>query len=580
MDTLRTISTWNVDHACTYVPKYSTDNLRLSLARHRAVQKSNRNLGAWKLGNTNLESCKICKSINCEATSRATFEDEEEEETSKMEREACSFSVERDTEEEDGMALCMDPLDSLVHLLRSKRNRSLPRTETELTQLRGFVPFDFEGTDLSRKEDTLQGWAEKSVWSMVCAMELGLISSQNNVLFDAMPDQRSYVNVASAAVPKSLSLIDNSSVSAASKSSRIIRMKSRRRKKRSSKCASRSKSESPFIQSKEVKENFCKTRRSHDSTTTDNDLNTVDKFWRYQKRRHESSKNAEQFPSGETRNDDPSVSAGYRDSVAAKRDDNDNLPNQSNHTSNILPTQVNIPQTGTSSREVKSPCRNDASNFASRDYDRSEGTDGWTKRTDFDTSPTKPVNVQQKRMNEDCDEDERLRYSREDRDAYVSSTIDDHQDNISIEMESEQSEKEQSEKEQSENEDLALEESASLDEAESSNFGAAHSSNFGAAHSSNFGDARPSSFNEATTTTTKPMRKVAKSGVTRKKGYRWSDGSYELRRVTRGSMKVSKDLFVGKLVWGYYSGWWPGENFKILFFLFSFYLNSVRKKED
>ncbi|XP_043512966.1 uncharacterized protein LOC122530237 isoform X1 [Frieseomelitta varia] len=597
---------------------------------------------------------------------------------------------------------------------------------------------DFEETDLSRKEDTLQGWAGKSVWSMVCAMELGLISSvsQNNVLHDTMPDERSYVNVAGVAVPKStLPLINNSSVSAASKSSRI-RLKSRRRKKkRSSKCASRSKSESPFIRGKEVKENFCKTRRSYDSTTMDNDLNTVDKFWRYQKRRHEGTKNAEQFPCSETRNDDPSVSAGYRDSLAAKRDDNDNLPNQSNHTANILPTRVNIPQTGTSSREVKSSCRNDAGNIASRGYDRSAGNDRWTRRTDFKTS-SKPVNVRQKRM-VDRDEDKRLRYSREDRN-------DDHQGNVSVEPESEESSKEQSENE----EDLALDELASLDEAESSNFGAARSSNSGDARSSSFREARPSSFGGSTllnfdearsssfneppspnldesasssfsemqssnldetastnfgearslsfgregvslsfgregvslsfgregvslsfddgrssnfselrssnredettssnfgdgklpnfgeaallsfdeggssnfderpsnfvetqstnfdgapsassngeqpskldidelsaskkvssneesedehsiakkskmssdenTTTAKPMRKVVKAP--QKKGSRWSDGCYELRRVTRGSMKVSKDLFVGKLVWGYYSGWWP-----------------------
>ena len=581
---------------------------------------------------------------------------------------------------------------------------------------------DFEETDLSRKEDTLQGWAEKSVWSMVCAMELGLISSvsQNNVSHDTVPDERSYVNVADVAVPKSLSLINNSSaVSAASKSSRI-RLKSRRRKKkRGSKCASRSKSEPPFVRSKEVKENLCKTRRSYDSTTMDNDLNTVDKFWRYQKRRHESAKNAEQFPCSETRNDDPSVSAGYRDSLAAKRDDNDNLPNQSSHTANILPTRVNIPQTGTSRREVKSSC----SNFASRDYDRSEGNDRWTRRTDFKTS-SKPVNVRQKRM-VDRDEDKRLRYSRGDRN--------DDQGNVSNETE----ESEESSKEQSENEeDLALDESASLDEAESSNFGVARSSNFSDARPSSFGgatlldldEARSSSFNEPpspnldesassrfsevqssnldetastnfdearslsfgreavslnfddgrssnfselrssnredetassnfgdgklpnfgeaallsfdegessnfderssnfvetrstnfdearsassndeqpskldvdelsankkissneesedehsiakkskmscdeNTTTTKPMRKVVRAP--RKKGSRWSDGSYELRRVTRGSMKVSKDLFVGKLVWGYYSGWWPGENFKILSFFFFFF---------
>ncbi|XP_034189236.2 DNA methyltransferase 3 isoform X1 [Osmia lignaria lignaria] len=32
---------------------------------------------------------------------------------------------------------------------------------------------------------------------------------------------------------------------------------------------------------------------------------------------------------------------------------------------------------------------------------------------------------------------------------------------------------------------------------------------------------------------------------------------HELRRVTRGSTKVGKDHFVGKLVWGCCSGWWP-----------------------
>ncbi|CAD1477853.1 unnamed protein product, partial [Heterotrigona itama] len=516
---------------------------------------------------------------------------------------------------------------------------------------------DFEGTDVSKKEDTLQGWAEKSVWSMVCAMELGLISnaSQNNVLPGTTFDERSHANVAPATVPKSLSLINNSLASAASKSSRIIRSKCRRKKRGLKRSSSRSKSESPFIRHKKMKENFCKARRSYDSATIDSDLNTVDKFWRY-----ESSKNAEQFHSDESRNDDPSVSAGYRDSLAAKRDDNDNLPNQSGHAANILPTRVNIPQTGTSSRLVKSACTV-TNDFTSRDHNRSVGTD-------FETSNT--VDIQQKQMVDDCDEDERLCYSGEDHN--VSSTINHDQDNVSME---DQMQSVESSNELSETGDLVLQESSSfgvatllnfdearpsnfneapssnlselrssnLDETASSNFAEAKSPSFGEAalssfdegrssnfdeQSSNFDETRPASSNggqlskldvdelsvnkkissneesepsnedelnysivkkskvsyDENTTITKPtMKKAVKNEVSRKKGSTWSNGGYELRRITRGSMKVSKNLFVGKLVWGHCSGWWPGENFKILSlfsFFFFFYFNSVRLKED
>ncbi|XP_031774530.1 uncharacterized protein LOC100865871 [Apis florea] len=43
----------------------------------------------------------------------------------------------------------------------------------------------------------------------------------------------------------------------------------------------------------------------------------------------------------------------------------------------------------------------------------------------------------------------------------------------------------------------------------------------------------------------------------RAKMLKGNEENQEVRRVTRGSMKIGKDLSVGKLVWGYCAGWWP-----------------------
>lgn len=52
-----------------------------------------------------------------------------------------------------------------------------------------------------------------------------------------------------------------------------------------------------------------------------------------------------------------------------------------------------------------------------------------------------------------------------------------------------------------------------------------------------------------------------RKGVVRAKALKGNEENQEVRRVTRGSMKIGKDLSVGKLVWGYCAGWWPGKNF-------------------
>ncbi|KZC12604.1 hypothetical protein WN55_03357 [Dufourea novaeangliae] len=46
---------------------------------------------------------------------------------------------------------------------------------------------------------------------------------------------------------------------------------------------------------------------------------------------------------------------------------------------------------------------------------------------------------------------------------------------------------------------------------------------------------------------------------TRSRMFRNEDEYHDIRRVTRGSTKITKENFVGKLVWGCCSGWWPGK---------------------
>ncbi|XP_076176903.1 DNA methyltransferase 3 isoform X2 [Ptiloglossa arizonensis] len=53
------------------------------------------------------------------------------------------------------------------------------------------------------------------------------------------------------------------------------------------------------------------------------------------------------------------------------------------------------------------------------------------------------------------------------------------------------------------------------------------------------------------------VRPAAKCDTLRAKIFRNDDEYHDIRRVTRGSTRISKENFVGKLVWGCCSGWWP-----------------------
>ncbi|XP_053999263.1 uncharacterized protein LOC128887437 isoform X1 [Hylaeus anthracinus] len=53
------------------------------------------------------------------------------------------------------------------------------------------------------------------------------------------------------------------------------------------------------------------------------------------------------------------------------------------------------------------------------------------------------------------------------------------------------------------------------------------------------------------------IRKFAKNHTQRAKIFKNDEEYHDLKRVTRGSTKISKENFVGKLVWGSCSGWWP-----------------------
>lgn len=59
---------------------------------------------------------------------------------------------------------------------------------------------------------------------------------------------------------------------------------------------------------------------------------------------------------------------------------------------------------------------------------------------------------------------------------------------------------------------------------------------------------------------------AVKTDALRGKLFGNDDQCHGIRMVTRGSRKISKENFVGKLVWGSCSGWWPGKKPENCFF--------------
>ncbi|XP_068971944.1 uncharacterized protein [Bombus flavifrons] len=414
----------------------------------------------------------------------------------------------------------------------------------------------WERTNLPGK-DALQRWAGNSVWSMVCAMELGLISdvSRNNAPFHTVSDEQSLVQT-NATVSKPSLPLANDCIGAASKTTKSARLRSSTRRKRKCKFPSRSKAKYSSI-GKAVKKSSRKDR-GDDAATANNDSNTVDKFWRSrkagldrsEKRTNQESESSEHFLPDETRNQHH-----HRDSIVAERDDNENLANRSNHAANGLAMQIHVPQTRASDQQVF--YENDVANFVSRDCNHTEESDLCaitaeileTNELDAFQTPTPVFDEQKEQMLVDNDEDVvARRCSKEECNNEGTSTTNDHvEDNASM---TDRMETEDSSEQPSEN-DIALERS---DQVESTSFDDTDTLPLAKRISS---ESRASSEGERNNETTKPVKKAARNNELRNKGSRWSEEYYEVRRVTRGSMKISKDLFVGKLVWGCCSGWWP-----------------------
>ncbi|XP_076475736.1 DNA methyltransferase 3 isoform X3 [Bombus vancouverensis nearcticus] len=406
-----------------------------------------------------------------------------------------------------------------------------------------------ERTNLPSK-DALQRWAGNSVWSMVCAMELGLISdaSRNNAPFHTVSDERPSVQT-NATVSKPSLPLENDCVGAASKTTK--RSRSSTKRKRKCKSPSRSKAKHSSI-GKATKKSKHKDR-GDDSATANNDSNTVDKFWKSRKAgldRSEKRTNQESESSQHLLPDEAGNQHHHRDSIVAERDDDDNSANRSNHAANGLAMQIDVPQTRASDQQVS--YENDVANFVSPDYNRTEESDLCvitvqileTNELDAFQTSTLVLDEQKEQMVVDNDEDvvER-RSSKEECNNEDTSTTNNHvEDNASM---ADRMETEDSSEQPPEN-DIALER---FDQAESTSFDDTDTLPLAKRISS---ESRASSEGERNNETTKPVKRAA-----RNKGSRWSEEYYEVRRVTRGSMKISKDLFVGKLVWGCCSGWWP-----------------------
>lgn len=405
---------------------------------------------------------------------------------------------------------------------------------------------------------------------MVCAMELGLISDvsrNSSAPFHTVSDERSLVQTDATVSKPSLPLA-NDCVDAASKTTMSTRLRSSTGRKRKRKFSSRSKAKYSSI-GKAVKKSSRKDR-ADDSATANNDSNTVDRFWRSQKpgldrsekRTNQRSESPQRFLPDEARNQHH-----RRDSIVTERDDNDNLANRLNRAANGLAVQIDVPQTRASEQQ-RVPYENDVANFVLRDCDRTEESDlraiavETLETIELDAFRTSTPVFDEREEQTLVDNDEDVvarRCSKEecDNEDGTSSTNDHVEDNASMadRMETEDS------SEQPPESDIALErfdqvESTSFDETDTLPLAKRISCE---SRASNEGERN----NE---TTTKPVKKAARNNEQRNKGFRRSEEYYEARRVTRGSMKISKDLFVGKLVWGCCSGWWPGENFKTISF--------------
>ena len=419
----------------------------------------------------------------------------------------------------------------------------------------------FERTNLPRK-DELQRWAGNSVWSMVCAMELGLVSdvSRNNAPFHTVSDERSLVQT-NATVSKPSLPLANDCIDAASKTTKSTRLRSSTKRKQKCKFPSRSKSKYSSI-GKAVKKSSRKDRG--DDSATANHSNTVDKFWRSRKagldrskkRTNQESESSEHFlPDGARKQHH------HRESIV---DDNDNLANGSNHAANSFDMQIDVPQTRASDQQMS--YENDVANFVSRDCNRTEESDLCVITTEIlETNELDAFQIsasafdeQKEQMLVDNDEDVvARRCSKEECNSEgTSSTNNSVEDNASMadRMETEDS------SEQPSGSDIALER---FDQVESTSFDDTDTLPLAKRISS---ESRASSEGERNNETTKPVKKAARNNELRNKGSRWGEEYHEVRRVTRGSIKISKDLFVGKLVWGCCSGWWPGENFKTISF--------------
>ncbi|XP_071863421.1 DNA methyltransferase 3 isoform X2 [Bombus fervidus] len=412
----------------------------------------------------------------------------------------------------------------------------------------------FERTNLPGK-DALQRWAGNSVWSMVCAMELGLISdvSRNNAPFHTVSNERSPVQTNATVSKPSLPLANDCIDAAASKTTKTTRLRSSTKRKRKCKFPSKSKAKYSPID-KAVKKSSRKDR-ADDSANANNDSNTVDKFWRSrkagldrsEKRTNQESENSEYFLPDEAENQHHH----RRDSVVAERDDNDNLANRSNHAANDPAMQIDVPQTRGSDQQVVS-YENDVANFVSGDCNRTEESDRCamtleTNELDAFRTSTLVFDEQKEQMLVDEDVGAR-RCSKEECNNEGTSSADNRvEDNAPM---ADRMETEDSSEQPPEN-DVALER---FDQVESTSFDDTDTLPLAKRLSS---ESRASNEGERNNETTKPVKKAARNNELRNKGSRWSEEYYEVRRVTRGSIKISKDLFVGKLVWGSCSGWWP-----------------------
>ncbi|CAK9825723.1 DNA (cytosine-5)-methyltransferase 3B [Anthophora retusa] len=406
-----------------------------------------------------------------------------------------------------------------------------------------------------QKKDTLHEWPQKSVWSLVCAMEMGLIS-------DPFLNTASHQDIAAPAKSSAFAR-ENCRVGVANAST-----------KNSSKRTPLQPIEgtSQKLSQKLVNGGATRRRRVVGKATPagraakigrrDANDSTMDKFWKSCKRRTTARGKVRASQYSETRQDllspefDEYRQASSASSASSKRKcmEDENLPFEPNcirggNTVAVVPrrkgfsrVRKKLPRVKESRLDSKNRAKRTTSRINTRDRDSLE-----LDATRIETS----LNEESVCWRTDENKPHALLLSTNEKTLLSDDNVNDVEP------------PEQPKNEQPSTSSVPPPSDPKV-EGSSMKFEDVHTLPLAKRISSN--GSRSSGENEQNACCSKKSRSPPKSDTVRNKVARRKDSEelplmitqyHEVRRVTRGSTKISRDLSVGKLIWGCCSGWWP-----------------------